>query len=120
MSESEEIRDLRKEIDELRQVLNETSRATNYLASYLAEQSKLIAEHWYRFILWVRPFQVAAYTKPAQIRRLYRRDPAPRLPAIARAASEHCENAGSNGGKGDWDHPARVFLPNIARTRSKK
>ena len=109
MAESAEIRELRKEIDELRQTLNETSRATNYLADYLAEQSKLIAEHWYRFILWVRPFQVSAYKKPAKIHRLYRRDPAPMLPRES-----------GNGQIEDWEHPAKVFLPNTAWTGAKR
>ena len=104
MAEPDELQKLRDEIDELRQVVNETSRATNYLSFYLAEQSRLMAEHWYRFILWVRPFQLAAYKKPAQIRRLYHRDPAPVLPPS----------------KEDWERPAKVFLPNVAWTQTKK
>ena len=118
MSESEEIRELRKEIDELRQAINETTRATNYLANYLAEQSKLIAEHWYRFILWMRPFQLSVYQKPAPIRRLYRRDPAPMLPP------EDCNGSPASrrvrDPKEDWEHPAKVFLPNTAWSGAKR
>jgi hypothetical protein len=107
MSKSEEIVNLRKEIDELRQTLNETTRALNYVTNYLAEQSKLMAEHWYRFILWVRPFQLSAYKKPKQIRWLYRKDPSPRLPAVRDKAP--------NSNAAEWDRPARVFLPNAVR-----
>jgi hypothetical protein len=107
MSEQEEIVHLQKEIDELRQTLNETTRALNYVTEYLAEQSKLIAEHWYRFILWVRPFQLSAYEKPKQIRRLYRKDPSPVLPGIRDKEPKY--------DAADWDRPAYVFLPNAAK-----
>ena len=95
MSKPQQIKALRKEIDELRQALNETTQALNYVTQYQADQARLIAEHWYRFILWMRPFELPPYRKPATIIRLYRPDDSPVLPS-------------DNGKTENWKNPTRV------------